>query len=31
MGEECRIIQDVKKAFGEGSLEDEVTGAVWKV
>ena len=31
VGEECRIIQDVKKAFGEGSLKDEVAGAVWKL
>ena len=31
VGEERGIIRDVKKAFGEGSLKDEVAGAVWKL
>ena len=30
-GKECGIIQDVKKAFREGLLEDEVAGVVWKL
>ena len=31
VGEECRVIQDVKRGFREGSLEDEVAGAVQKL
>jgi Integrase zinc binding domain len=31
VGEECGILQEVRKAFGEASLEDEVSGAVRKL
>ena len=31
VGEEHGIIRDVKKAFGDGSLEDDVASAVWKL
>jgi hypothetical protein len=31
VGEECGILWEVRKAFGEASLEDEVSGAVWKL
>jgi hypothetical protein len=31
VGEECGIIREVRKAFGEALLEDEVSGAVMKL
>ena len=31
VGEECEIIQDVKRALEKGMVEDEMAGAVWKL